>query len=103
MFFGEKLMTRWRTLRDKFYKDMKKKPSRSCVDSPHKNKKWLDSLMFLKDVEMDNMNTQSNYGQEIVEGDDFFLSDFGESACSTITLEPVSHTAPWVTGKKNKN
>ncbi|XP_054085760.1 uncharacterized protein LOC105218663, partial [Zeugodacus cucurbitae] len=84
-----KLMTRWRTLRDKFYKDMKKKPSRSCVDSPHKNRKWLDSLMFLKDVEMDNMNTQSNYGQEIVEGDDFFLSDFGESLEKKIKIEEL--------------
>ncbi|XP_039954195.1 transcription factor Adf-1-like [Bactrocera tryoni] len=54
---GEKLKDRWRTLRDKFYKDLKKKPSGSGVYSPHKKWKWMESLKFLKDVEMDNLNT----------------------------------------------
>ncbi|XP_039952206.1 uncharacterized protein LOC120769321 [Bactrocera tryoni] len=100
----EKLKARWRTLRDKFYKDLKKRPSGSGVYSPDKKWKWMESLKFLKDVEMDNLNTQGNYGTVTTEGDDSFLSDFGESACSSVNLNIFSQSpqTQTQTGRKRK-
>ncbi|XP_050338003.1 uncharacterized protein LOC126764238 [Bactrocera neohumeralis] len=68
----------------------------------------MDSLKFLKDVEMDNLNTQGNYGTVTTEGDDSFLSDLGESACSSVSLNmlpqsPQTQTQTQTqTGRKRK-
>ncbi|XP_036340382.1 uncharacterized protein LOC118749695 [Rhagoletis pomonella] len=101
---AEKLKSRWRTLRDKFYKDIKKKPSGSGVDSPHKKWKRLDSLRFLKDVKMDNLNTHGNYGEveEILDEDDSFLcGDFAESIFNSNNTESqLSSQTPKTTARR---
>ncbi|XP_039952445.1 uncharacterized protein LOC120769484 [Bactrocera tryoni] len=59
---------------------------------------------------MDNLNTQGNYGTVTTEGDDSFLSDFGESACSSVNLNifsqsPLTQTQTQTqtqTGRKRK-
>lgn len=49
---ARKLKDRWRTLKDKYYKEAKRQPTDS-MQGPRKWK-WMDHLSFLEDVNTEN-------------------------------------------------